>query len=100
LNFENQANPDFNKQAKIHEILSRAREYAKMTVATEKRAEQLVKIGKMKPLDALHVANAETLGAYALITCDDQLIKAAGKSEAKLKITIVSPSEFVRKESN
>jgi predicted nucleic acid-binding protein len=98
--YENQANPDFNKQTKIGEILNRATEYATMSAEIEERAEQLAKTSNMKPLDALHVASAESLNAYAMITCDDHLIKATDKLKTRLKIIVINPSDFVRKESN
>jgi hypothetical protein len=39
LDFENQSNPDLNKQAKVGELLKRGREYAKITKRIEERAE-------------------------------------------------------------
>ena len=100
LDFENQANPDLNKQAKISEILNRAKEYATMAMKVEKRAEQLVKMSGMQPLDALHAASAEALEVDVLLTCDDQFVKAARRLKTDLKVMVLNPSEFARKESN
>ncbi|MBI3660920.1 PIN domain-containing protein [Candidatus Acetothermia bacterium] len=96
LDFENQANPDLNKQTKVVELLKRTQEYTKMTKQIEERAEQLVKLEKgIKPLDALHVASAEVLNADILLTCDDQFLKASRRLEPHMRVKVLNPTEFV-----
>lgn len=45
--------------------------------AIRERAEHLAQNG-LKPLDAAHVAFAETAGCAVFLTCDDRLLRAAG----------------------
>ena len=54
--------------------LNLASNTAHITPAMEQRASALTKTG-LKPLDAAHVAAAESADAVFFITCDDQLIR-------------------------
>jgi predicted nucleic acid-binding protein len=94
LEFENQSHPDPSKRVKVEELLKRGHEYAKTTRDIEERAEQLVQ-GGLQPLDALHVASAESLKADVLLTCDDRFIKAARRLAAQLKVKVLNPIELV-----
>jgi predicted nucleic acid-binding protein len=49
----------------------------------------------IKPLDALHVACAETATANYFVTCDDRLIRRY-QLLANSKMAICNPPEFVR----
>lgn len=98
LHFENQNNPDLGKQAKVGELLKRRREYAKITSHIEERAKQLER-ESMQPLDALHMASAESLRADVLLTCDDKFIKAARRLGEKIQVKVMNPVEFVARRS-
>jgi predicted nucleic acid-binding protein len=75
-------------------VLSKA---ANVTQVTEKeilRAENLTKLG-IKPLDALHVALAESGNADYFCTCDDQLLRSA-KQVKNLMVKVVNPVDLVQ----
>lgn len=55
----------------------------------------LLAAGNIKPLDALHIACAETAVADFFITCDDRLIRRY-QSIPDAKMTICNPPDFVR----
>jgi predicted nucleic acid-binding protein len=98
LRFENHKNPDLSKQAKVEELLHRGQEYAKITKHIEERARQLARRG-MQPLDALHVASAESLKADVLLTCDDRFIKAARRLAREIQVKVLNPTELVSRRS-
>lgn len=98
LRFENHNNPDLSKQAKVEELLNRGQEYAKITGRIEERARQLARQG-MQPLDALHVASAESLKADVLLTCDDRFIRAARRLAREIQVKVLNPTESVPRRS-
>ena len=56
----------------------------------EVRARELVALG-LRPLDALHVAFAEQARARWFVTCDDELLKVAGRLGDALRTLVVPP---------
>ena len=56
----------------------------------EVRAGELVALG-VRPLDALHVAFAERAVARWFVTCDDELLKLAGRLGDALRTLVVAP---------
>ena len=54
------------------------------------RAGELVALG-VRPLDALHVAFAERAVARWFVTCDDELLKLAGRLGDALRTLVVAP---------
>ena len=75
-------------------MLSRAREYIKLTEKTEQRAQRLVEQG-FKPLDALHLAMAEAGAVDYFCTCDDKLPKRARRMR-DLQVKVVMPLDLVK----
>lgn len=58
----------------------------------EAMAEEIAESG-VKPMDALHVANAIAAGAAYLLTTDKQLLKKMG---AEPRIRVIDPIDFIR----
>ena len=75
------------------QALSTSNAIVSMSESLEKRAAGLVARG-FKPLDALHLASAETAQAQLFCTCDDRLLKKA-KLQPDLTIRVVSPVEAI-----
>ena len=71
-----------------------ASRYQLVTESIRERA-NLLAAGNIKPLDALHIACAETAVADFFITCDDRLIRRY-QSIPDAKMTICNPPDFVR----
>jgi predicted nucleic acid-binding protein len=63
-------------------------------------ARRLLKSGKVKARDAVHLACAETAGCDYFVTCDDALITAfeRHRRRRKLKVKAINPVEFIRSE--
>ena len=73
----------------VEHCIRLARNEAKLDDTVKSRAHDLQR-GGLKPLDALHVACAETSGASHFLTCDDRLIRRyAGR------IAVLNPLDFV-----
>ena len=73
----------------VEHCIHLARNEATLDDTVKFRANDLQR-GGLKPLDALHVACAETAGASYFLTCDDRLIRRyAGK------IAVLNPLDFV-----
>jgi predicted nucleic acid-binding protein len=75
------------------EILSMAKEYVELNSRIDDRARS-VEEGEIKPLDALHLASAEEMGADYFCTCDDRLLRRT-KAITDLNSKVVSPLELI-----
>lgn len=80
------------RQEHARAVLAKAITVATVDESVEKRAEEFTRRG-LKPLDALHLALAETVGVDYFCTCDDRLLKATKQIQG-LKVKSVSPIEL------
>lgn len=86
---ENDRSPLAIRRQWVERCLALAVTVSPLSEIIRARAREL-ETGGLKPLDALHVASAETAGASHFLTCDDRLVRRyAGK------ITVLNPSDFV-----
>ena len=70
-------------------VLRLAQTTQALSAEVEQRAVALEKLG-MDPLDALHVASAETAQADYVLTCDDRLPR-----RYRGVLTVLNPVEFI-----
>jgi len=102
LDYENSLNPHADRKEWV-ELLSRL---CTDTIAPSPQiltlARRLMKLRKLKPRDAIHVACAQFAGCDFFITCDDVLIKRASRGDRRsvLQVPIVNPVEFIRSEGS
>jgi predicted nucleic acid-binding protein len=75
-------------------VLSKAKNVINVTEKEKMRAANLMSYG-IKPLDALHLALAETGSADYFCSCDDRLLQNAKKVE-DLMVKVVDPVELVQ----
>jgi len=93
LLFETGRNPHLTRQRYALEVLSRAREFAALSAWIEERA-RVLDVAGIRPLDALHLASAESAQADYLCTCDDQFLRRAKEIE-DIQVRMVSPMELI-----
>jgi predicted nucleic acid-binding protein len=102
LDYENSLNPHADRKEWV-ELLSHM---CTDTIAPSPEilglAQRFMKMRKLKPRDALHVACAEFAGCDFFITCDDVLVQRAsrGGRRSALQIQVGNPVEFVRNEGS
>jgi predicted nucleic acid-binding protein len=75
-------------------VLAKAKTVVKVTEREKLRATNLVILG-IKPLDALHLALAESGHADYFCTCDDKLLQNS-KRVGDLMVKVVNPVELVQ----
>jgi predicted nucleic acid-binding protein len=75
-------------------VLAKARNVLNVTEKEKTRAAEIMKTG-IKPLDALHIALAESGNADYFCTCDDELLRNAKKVK-DLAVKIVNPVDLVQ----
>lgn len=75
-------------------ILAKARTVLNVTEKEKMRAAEIMKSG-IKPLDALHIALAESGNADYFCTCDDKLLRNARKIK-DLAVKVVNPVDVVQ----
>jgi predicted nucleic acid-binding protein len=75
-------------------VLSKAKNVINVTKKEKKRAANLMTFG-IKPLDALHVALAETGNADYFCTCDDRLLQNT-KQVKDLFVKVINPVDLVQ----
>jgi predicted nucleic acid-binding protein len=93
LMFETIRNPKMIRREFGREVLAKAGVFITLDDEIEQRAEAFGRIG-IKPLDALHLASAETAQADYFCTCDDRFLKKA-RGIADLRTKVVTPVELI-----
>lgn len=97
LRYENSRNPFHERKERVSSYLDMASIVIMMSDAVRERSALLEHKG-IDPIDAIHLACAESGGADYFITCDDGIIRKSRKSDASAKMTVCNPLEFVLKE--
>jgi predicted nucleic acid-binding protein len=75
-------------------ILEKAKSIINVAKKETRRAEKLMSFG-LEPLDALHLALAESGNADYFCTCDDKLLKNA-KRVGNLMVKVINPVELIQ----
>ena len=75
LEFELGRTPDTQRRARTQRLLSVARDRVVIGPRESTRAKTLLETHGFQPLDALHLACAETSRADAFLTTDDRLLR-------------------------
>jgi predicted nucleic acid-binding protein len=75
-------------------VLAKAKNILNVTEKEKSRAEEIMKFG-IKPLDALHIALAESGNANYFCTCDDKLLHNLKKVK-DLAVKVVNPVDLVQ----
>jgi predicted nucleic acid-binding protein len=75
-------------------VLAKAKDTVNITEKEKSRAENLMTFG-IKPLDALHMASAESGNADYFCTCDDKLLRNS-KRIKDLMVKVVNPVDLVQ----
>ncbi len=75
-------------------VLAKAKGVIEITEKDKKRAAELMEFG-IKPLDALHLALAESGNADYFCTCDDKFLQNAKKVK-DLSVQVVNPMDLVQ----
>ncbi len=75
-------------------VLAKAKTVLVVTEKEKSRAAEIVQFG-IKPLDALHIALAESGNADYFCTCDDKLLRNAKKVK-DLAVKMVNPVDLVQ----
>lgn len=75
-------------------VLAKAKNVLNVTEKEKTRAAEIMKSG-IKPLDALHIALAESGNADYFCTCDDKLLRNAKKVK-DLSVKVANPVDLVQ----
>lgn len=91
LEIDNTLNVD--KREKVMSLYSLASLEIPFTASVKQRAKELCSISKIKNMDSLHIAFAESGFADIMLTTDDKLIKEC--SNLNLSIKVINPVIFL-----
>ncbi len=94
LQYEMQQSPWPERREHARAVLATAHLVVAVDEAVERRAQGLLSLG-FKPLDALHLACAETSGVDYFCTCDDRLLRRV-RQTGGLKLKAVTPIELIQ----
>ena len=92
LDYEISRVKDDSKFTKVNAIYQTVKLKINLTDKIQNRANELRKFG-IDPMDALHLASAESGGADVYLTTDDELIKRAGTNS--IGIAIYNPVNWM-----
>lgn len=90
LEYENSRNSQPDRAAAVNLWLNLSQHYQELTPAIRLRAKALEETG-IKPVDALHVARAESSGSDYFLTCDKRLINRC----QDLALNVMNPTSFI-----
>ena len=93
---ENDANPREDRRLAAALWIDGAAVDVLLDAEVEARAGELVAFG-FRPLHALHLACAERAGARWFVTCDDEVLKLAGRLGDALRTLVVAPPTLARR---
>lgn len=82
------------RKEQSYAVLAKSKEMIIVTEKVETRASNFMNFG-LKPLDALHLALAESGQADYFCTCDDNILKKS-KQIIDLKVKVLSPVDLVQ----
>jgi len=83
IEYEISLTPDLEKREKVLAFTGLAHDRIKIDAGIKKRANNLVGMG-FKPLDALHLACAESVFAEVLLTTDDKFLNKAKINRSRI----------------
>ena len=94
LLYEGEQNPLPIRREHTFAVLSKAQKVITATEKEKMRADNFVTLG-IEPLDALHLALAETGNADYFCTCDDRLLRNAKKVN-NLMVKVINPVDLIQ----
>ena len=90
--FENHFNPYPERKDWVQRCLALSKEMIRLDFTIIERGKALESKG-IKPIDAIHLACAESAKVDFFLTCDDKIVKKSLNE----KLRVVNPLEFVQK---
>lgn len=90
IDFETDRISDYDRLTKVRAYAARAAVFQNYGPSERARAAALDPLG-FRPLDAAHVACAESAGADFLLTIDDRFLKAARRHQNQLTVRVENP---------
>ncbi len=93
LTFENDQDPDPETRRVVGAWERTASVQVVISDEVERRAVEFERHG-LRPLDALHLAAAESAACQVLLTCDDRFLKSAGTLGTSVRV--MNPVDYVR----
>ena len=94
LIYEGEQNPLPIRRQHTNAVLEKAKVSVNVTEKEEARAATLSNYG-IKPLDALHIALAESGNADYFCTCDDKLLRYAKRVD-DLTVKVINPVDLIQ----
>ena len=89
---------DIDQRSRIVALLDTVSVWVRSGQHEAHRAMALMTLG-FKPLDALHVACAESAGVDVFLTTDDRLLKTAARNARELKIPVANPLRWLEEQT-
>jgi len=93
------ANRDAKSRRRAFALLPDRSEIAELNDGIWSRAVECRNMG-LKPADAVHVAAAESMRADVLLTCDDRMLKAGARNQARLRVRVANPLSWLKEQND
>jgi len=90
VNFEIEQTPDQERRQRTRLLAVHAHQIARVGQAEVERAQQLTSLG-LQPVDALHLACAESEQADVFLTTDDRLLRMSSRLAGQLGVRVENP---------
>lgn len=99
LGLEINQTPDAERRARVRALTQSATKSILVNEPEVQRAQELEELG-FHPMDALHLACAESGGVEIFLTTDDRLLRKASGQSAQLKIRVENPLVWIQEQEN
>lgn len=95
VNFEIEQTPDPDRRQRTRLLAVHAHRIARVGQAEAERARQLTSLG-LPPVDALHLACAESEQADVFLTTDDRLLRKSSRLAGQLRVQVENPLTWLK----
>jgi predicted nucleic acid-binding protein len=94
LRIENEENPDADRRRRVSGLLESEHRRALLDAEDIRRAAEIHAMG-FDPLDAYHIAAAESGRCAVFLTTDDRLLSVAVRNRHRLRVSVRNPLEWL-----
>jgi len=91
IEYENSLNPYPERKIFLEKVMQRAKVHQNVSEKINKRALEIVKTMKIRPIDALHLSTAEFAQVELFITSDYNMVK-----KYKGDLRVIKPMDFIK----
>jgi len=88
---------DLERRDRVMQLLAGVKDWVPVRESERQRAASLIALG-FKPLDALHIACAESAEVDVVLSTDDRLLRMAARRVSDLRVPVLNPLRWLEEQ--